>query len=69
MPLLQDQELAQFFTKKTEEWEDKEERPLRASLTVSVTILMVGVLQEPHRGFSCLVFDLLRALASTVAAL
>jgi hypothetical protein len=27
------------------------------------------VLQKPHRGFSCLVFDLLRALASTVAAL
>jgi hypothetical protein len=30
MPLLQDQELAQFFTNKTKEWEDKEERPLRA---------------------------------------
>ena len=42
MPLLKDQELAQFFTNKTKEWEDKEERPLRASLTVSVPILMVG---------------------------
>jgi len=30
MPLLQDQELAQFFTNKTKEWEDKEEHPLRA---------------------------------------
>jgi hypothetical protein len=30
MPLLQDQELAQFFTNKTKEWKDKEERPLRA---------------------------------------
>ncbi len=31
MPLLKDQELAQFFTNKSKEWEDKEERPLRAS--------------------------------------
>jgi hypothetical protein len=31
MPLLQDQELAQFFTNKTKEWEDKEECSLRAS--------------------------------------
>jgi hypothetical protein len=30
MPLLQDQELAQFFTGKTKEWKDKEKRPLRA---------------------------------------
>jgi hypothetical protein len=34
-------------------------RPLRASLTSSVSILMGGVLQNPHRGLSCLVFDLL----------
>ncbi len=31
MPLPQAQELAQFFTNKAKEWEDKEERPLRAS--------------------------------------
>jgi hypothetical protein len=31
MPLLQDQELAQFFTNKSKEWEDKVERPLRAA--------------------------------------
>jgi hypothetical protein len=34
------------------------QRPLRASLTVSVSILMGEVLQKPHRGFSRLVFDL-----------
>ena len=33
MPLLQDQELSRFFTNKTKEWEDKEERPLRAPRT------------------------------------
>ncbi len=31
MPLPQGQELAQFFTNKSKEWEDKEELPLRAS--------------------------------------
>jgi hypothetical protein len=44
------------------------QRPLRASLTVSVSILMGVVLQKPYRGLSPLVFDLLSALASTVAA-
>jgi hypothetical protein len=34
------------------------QRPLRASLTVSVSILMGAVLQKPYRGFSRLVFDL-----------
>jgi hypothetical protein len=29
MPVLKDQELAQFFTNKSKEWQDKEERPLR----------------------------------------
>jgi hypothetical protein len=31
MPLPQDHELAQLFTNKIKEWEDKEERPLSAS--------------------------------------
>jgi hypothetical protein len=44
------------------------QRPLRASLTVSVSILMGVVLQKPYRGFSPLVFDLPPALASTVSS-
>src|SRR5215217_6381289 len=43
------------------------QRPLRASLTVSVAILMVGY-PELHRGLSRLVFDLPPALASTVSS-
>jgi hypothetical protein len=38
-------------------------------LRASVTPSNVGVLQEPHRRFSCLICDLPPALASTVAAL
>jgi hypothetical protein len=44
------------------------QRPLRASLTVSVSILMRVVLQKPYRGLSSLIFDLLSALASTVSS-
>ena len=44
------------------------QRPLRASLTVSVSILTGCILQKPYRGLSPLVFDLLSALASTVSS-
>ena len=38
-------------------------------LRASATPLLMGRLQEAHRGFSCLIFDHPPALASTVAAL
>jgi hypothetical protein len=43
--------------------------PRGSVLPASVAFLMGRVFQEPYRGWSRLVFDLLRALASTVAAL
>jgi hypothetical protein len=45
------------------------QRPLRASLTTSLAVLMVGCSRKPHRRFSRLVFDLPPALASTVGDL
>jgi len=44
------------------------QRPLRASLTISVAILMGRYSRRVTRGFSFLVFDLLRALASTISS-
>jgi hypothetical protein len=43
--------------------------PRGSVLPASVAFLMGRVFQEPYRGWSRLVFDLFRALASTVAAL